>query len=399
MDPLLDPQMAEWLRQKREGLAAATASDKEAQTDADRRALLMQFASSYANQRPATVQPRQVDDARARFGAEVGLEREARGASLDALKAFAAGQPKPVDPDDGPPPLEWGAPASIATRKEARSMGYGPRAPEPPKPEDPMKAPPSEALKAELRKLDKNPDIYPTTAAALQALGPRFLMPEQIVEGDGGQLYRVPTKGPDMTPKPIPGPNGGGFKKDKDLSPAASRDLSELATIARNFESLGSTFRDEYAGMGLTGGVETGLARKLGSAGTANQQALAEWWKDFDRLINLPERNEMFGASLTPPEKQAWAEAQNISPGTDPKIVHRAFAKLTAIVTAKVKAQGGALVADGYGPDVVNRATLGIVGGAEEATDKDAQARAWAEAHRGDPRAAKILERLKAKGL
>ena len=368
MDPLLNPDMAEWLRQKKEALGQAYDSDEKAQRDEERTALLMQFAQSYANQRPVQIQPRQVKDARSRFGDEVGLEKGARDYALDAAKLRSMAQPKPTDPDDGPVPAEWGAPASITTRKEARSLGWGPKPPKPPGEEDPMKAPPSETLRAELRRAGKNPDIYPTTGSALSALAPRSLIPEQIVVGPGGEYFRVPTKGPDITPKPIPGPGGtGGLRKDKDLSPAAGRDLSELATIATNFDSLGASFRDEYAGMGVTGGIRTGLARKLGSAGTANQQALGEWWKDFDRLINLPQRNEMFGASLTPPEKQAWAEAQNISPGSDPAVVRRAFAKLTGIVKAKVKAQGEALVADGYGADVVNKVTLGLVGGAQQA--------------------------------
>jgi hypothetical protein len=357
VDPLIDPQMAEWLRQKKAELGSAIDSDADAQKDADRAALLMQFAQSYVNKKPTAVAPRQVQDARSRFGAEYGLERDARGYAADALKATG----KPPDPDDGPPPQEWGAPASIATRKEARSMGYGPRAPEA---QDPMKAPPSEELRRELRANGKNPDIYPTTGAALSALAPRALIPEQIVVGPGGEFFRVPTKGPDITPKPIPAPGGGKFTKDKDLPPGAGEKLTEIATEAQNFESLLGSFRDEFAGMGLTGGVQTGLAKKLGAAGTANQQALGEWWKNFDRLINLPQRNQMFGASLTPGEKASWAEAQNISPNSDPKIVRRAFQNLLRIVRAKVEGRGRSLIEDGYSPDVIREATLGMVGGA-----------------------------------
>jgi hypothetical protein len=357
MDHLLDPQMAEWLRQKKAELAAAAESDASAQEDANRTALLGQFAQSYVNKKPTAVAPRQVQDARSRFGAEYGLEKDARGYAADALKA----QGKPPDPDDGPPPPEWGAPASIATRKEARSMGYGPRAPET---QDPMKAPPSEQLRAELRRNGHNPDIYPTTGAALSALSPRALIPEQIVVGSGGELVRVPTRGPDRTAKPVLAPGGGGpLRKDKDLPPGAGEKLTEIATEARNFEALLGGFRDEFAGMGLTGGVQTGLAKKLGAAGTANQQALGEWWKNFDRLINLPQRNQMFGASLTPGEKASWAEAQNISPNSDPKIVRRAFQNLLRIVRAKVEGRGRSLIADGFSPDVIREATLGVVGG------------------------------------
>jgi hypothetical protein len=304
------------------------------------------------------------------------------------------------NPDNDPAPAEWGALPGM-TRGQAITSGYAKRFE--PKPEDPMKAPPSETLRAELIKNGKNPDIYPTTGAALSVLGPRFMIPEQIVEGDGGALYRVPTKGPDLTPKPIPAPGGkgGAFIKDKDLSPAAGRELADLAAEFRNFEALRSSFKDDYAGMGLTGGVQTGLARGLGAAGTSGQQQLAAWWKDFDRLVNLPQRNEMFGASLTPGEKASWEGAQNISPKSDPKIVKAAFAKLHGIVERKIRGRGEALVADGFGAEVIGKATDGIVGGAGPSTanESDRQAKAWADANPDDPRAAAIRERLKAKGL
>jgi hypothetical protein len=307
------------------------------------------------------------------------------------------------NPDNDPAPPEWGALPGM-TRGQAIQSGYAKRSE--PKAEDPMKAPPSETLKAELRRNGKNPDIYPTTGAALSALGPRFMIPEQLVEGPGGELYRIPTKGPDLTPKPIPAPGGKGgkFVKDKDLPPAAGRELADLAAEFRNFEALRSSFKDDYAGMGLTDGMQTGLARGLGAAGTSGQQQLAEWWKDFDRLVNLPQRNAMFGASLTPGEKASWEGAQNINPKSDPKIVRAAFAKLHGIVERKLRGRGEGLIKDGYGADVIGKVSDGIVGGAGPSggagvSRADQQAKAWVDANPDDPRAAAIRERLKAKGL
>jgi hypothetical protein len=253
----------------------------------------------------------------AEWGAPAGVTRS---------EAVAGGwikrpEHKPADIELGPPPPEWGAPTSVATRKEARAFGYGPKVPEP---ADPMKAPPNAALRAELIKNGKDPEMFPTQAAGLAALGPRFMLPEQIIEGPGGQLFRVPTKGPDLTPKPIGGPGGGDkFIKDKDLSPAAGRDLSEVASDVLAFEEIGRSFKDDYAGMGLTSGLQVGAAKSLGSMGTSGQQEMAEFWKSFDRLINLPQRNKMFGASLTPGEKSSWEQAQNLSAKSDPKIVRR----------------------------------------------------------------------------
>ncbi len=87
-DPLITPEMAAWLEQKRAELQGAYASDKEAQTGEDRKALLMQFAQSFANRRPTQIAPRKVGDAKEQFGAMAGLEDKAVGHSIAARNKF-----------------------------------------------------------------------------------------------------------------------------------------------------------------------------------------------------------------------------------------------------------------------------------------------------------------------
>jgi hypothetical protein len=370
----LPPELLEYVKKSHASAPDSAGFDAAAAADRDRAgfgAIGQNLSRSAALIRGEQVGPMELPpgDALKTFVMRKQMESHA-GDPLDRLgkvagiaKDLRPSKESLPNPDNDPAPPEWGALPGM-TRGQAITSGYAKRRDEP-KPEDPMRAPPSENLRAELIKNGKNPDIYPTTGAALSALGPRFMIPEQIVEGDGGALYRIPTKGPDLTPKPIPAPGGkgGAFIKDKDLSPAAGRELADLAAEFRNFEALLSSFKDDYAGMGLTGGVQTGLARGLGSAGTSGQQELAAWWKDFDRLVNLPQRNEMFGASLTPGEKASWEGAQNISPKSDPKIVKAAFAKLHGIVERKLRGRGESLIEDGFGADVIGKATDGIVGG------------------------------------
>lgn len=352
-DPLIDPGMAEWLRQKQAALEQAVARDKAGQQDEDRKALLMQFAQQYVNQRPMPVQPRKVSAAQDQFRTMAGLEDKAIVHALAARKA----QP---DPDEGPPPPEWRAPQSIRTRKEARTLGWGPKAPEA---ADPMKGPPGPELLAALKKAGQDPSIFPTTAAALSALNARNQTPYTIVVGPDENLYRIPTRGKDAMPQAVPSPKGGGgFKKDVDLSTAESKDFSELASEFRNMEQLKSRFRDEYAGKGLTGGAEQWLAGKLGSAGTRGQQEFAKFWADFARLVDLPQRNAIFGASLTETEKSSWEQAKNIKPGTDPAIVRQAFDDLMEIVKRRLSMRGEAAISRGVGAQEVGAATGGVVG-------------------------------------
>ena len=97
----LDPS---WLDKKRADLSQAYAADDAAQRDEDRKALLMQFASSYVNRRPTPVAARKATDNVAKFGIEAGLENQQREGGLHLLRtmesADAAPKPgeEPLDP-------------------------------------------------------------------------------------------------------------------------------------------------------------------------------------------------------------------------------------------------------------------------------------------------------------
>ena len=88
----LDP---EYLDRKRKELSGAYAADDAAQRDEDRKALLMQFASSYVNRRPTPVAPRKASDNVAKFGIEAGLENQQREGGLHLLRTLESGSAAP----------------------------------------------------------------------------------------------------------------------------------------------------------------------------------------------------------------------------------------------------------------------------------------------------------------
>jgi hypothetical protein len=133
----LSPALRAYVLQKRApvdvaGLDAALASDREREGLNTFAQNLDRSASLYRGERPGPLAVQAPDDVKA-FVMRQQLAGKP-GDPLERLKDAADVQskltPKPVDPDDAPPPPEWKAPSSIATRKEARSLGYGPKAPE-----------------------------------------------------------------------------------------------------------------------------------------------------------------------------------------------------------------------------------------------------------------------------
>jgi hypothetical protein len=125
---------------------------------------------------------------------------------------------------------------------------------------------------------------------------------------------------------------------------ATSSDRMEIINSRRVYEDIYSAlndFKDEYGQIGqfkygeLEGGIPRGRkianwAAKEGWGTEASKEA-AKWWANWGRIYNLPERNEMFGATLTDPEKAAWASA-NISEDMTPDQIRTQIGKILEIM-------------------------------------------------------------------
>jgi hypothetical protein len=115
---------------------------------------------------------------------------------------------------------------------------------------------------------------------------------------------------------------GGGTKR---LQLGEQRDLVTAVTSAQNLARLEETFKDSYAGgtAGTAGAdVQNYLARNfpkamestLGKDEVAAMREQAEFWANQKYYDELPERHEIFGATLTGPERTSWKSAA-IQPG------------------------------------------------------------------------------------
>ena len=90
--------------------------------------------------------------------------------------------------------------------------------------------------------------------------------------------------------------------------------------------------------------------------GTENTKQVQDWWAQFDRFYTLPERNALFGATLTPNEQQAW-RAATISPEMTKEQIQGKMGRLIDIYNNVIQRVGGGLEAEGYNPEAISRYT------------------------------------------
>lgn len=136
-------------------------------------------------------------------------------------------------------------------------------------------------------------------------------------------------------------------KRTRQLSVNDVEKLSKTGGELQQVQGFAPTFNDKYAGFSPWGD-ETQLALgRMGWAGQDTQDA-AQWWQGYDRYKNVV-RNELFGASLTPGEQQAF-EKSDITPTMSASAIKTNLALQSKLVKQGVMRRAKALVAAGYDP-------------------------------------------------
>jgi hypothetical protein len=126
------------------------------------------------------------------------------------------------------------------------------------------------------------------------------------------------------------------LRRDIPLDTSTRNDLVDLTTDIGNLGRLRAGFKPEFAGGGPIGSLVTRAASKAGDLAPPNLQEQAAWWADFQRLVDLPARNKVFGASLSSNESASWEAAKNIKYGSNPELVQTKLAELEAIAQSKL---------------------------------------------------------------
>jgi len=147
------------------------------------------------------------------------------------------------------------------------------------------------------------------------------------------------------TARPAP-LNGGG----KTLPVGEIDKFATSANTVQSIRDLRGSFKNGFSGLG------TSLGNVIGrfGVGSAAQGEQADWWQSMDAFDNVV-RNQLFGASLTTGEQQAW-ERTTVTPGMDPARIRANLKARDALLDRALSRKAQAYEAGGYNAGGVTRA-------------------------------------------
>lgn len=181
-------------------------------------------------------------------------------------------------------------------------------------------------------------------------------LPPEDLEGGAPKGYRFK---PDGNLEYIPGgpadPEVSEARPGKALRQGDSDKLRGAVNQFADFTSLVDTFNDDFGG-NWAGGIENTAQRY--SPVPVGTEGQADWWASLARIDNLI-RNDLFGASLTSGEKQAYAKT-TITPGMNPDEIRRNMETREQIMRGALSRYVNGLKAGGWNEQEID-ALLGDV--------------------------------------
>jgi hypothetical protein len=131
---------------------------------------------------------------------------------------------------------------------------------------------------------------------------------------------------------------------------------SILATVDTytGASNLLSTFKDDYV-QKLGAGPQSRLPNTMSrmGLGTEGMDDAANWWAGWNEIRTLPERNRLFGATLTPNEKAEWDKV-DINPSMKAEQIRKGVARIQAILLRHATNRARGMISEGYDPDAIN---------------------------------------------
>jgi hypothetical protein len=156
-----------------------------------------------------------------------------------------------------------------------------------------------------------------------------------------------------------------GKAKGKNLPTPYQKQLEGMATDFQNNSMLMGSFEDTFSG--TTRATMPGLVQGIPGVSQFSRSTLApedvrkseNWWADYERFKNIPERYAKFGASLTKQEKDAWSAA-TVNRSMDPVDVRKNLQVQQDILKSAAERRRQSLKGGGYNEDEFNPYFEGI---------------------------------------
>lgn len=132
-----------------------------------------------------------------------------------------------------------------------------------------------------------------------------------------------------------------------------SDEATAISSGLEEVQMLTDEFKDEYTqtlGPGPQSKIPNVAARYgITVPGVPQTKEAQEWWAKFRRLKTLPDRNEIFGATLAFNEKQSWDEI-DINPSMDAEQIRTRMKSLLDIANRAASRSRKKFKAEGYRP-------------------------------------------------
>jgi len=119
-------------------------------------------------------------------------------------------------------------------------------------------------------------------------------------------------------------------------------------------DSLLKTFKPEYTqrlGAGPQSALPNAMARV--GIGTEGSKEAAQWWAAWNEVRTLPERNRLFGATLTPNEKSEWDKV-DLNPNMSPEQITVGVNRIKTILLRHASNRARGMVKEGFDPEMIN---------------------------------------------
>lgn len=170
--------------------------------------------------------------------------------------------------------------------------------------------------------------------------------------------YRMAADGQSMEKIP-----GGPADLGKALPSPAVKELSGAGEAVEATRRMVNSFKPEFGGKTITGGLSNTVGRIMG-----DDTGQTQWWQDMEMRQNLA-RNALFGASQTKGELEAW-EKTSVNPRMDPKEITKNLQ-----LRAEIEARAASKLARGYAAAGYNKEQIGeLLGTGAEFLEKPAPA-------------------------
>jgi hypothetical protein len=116
-------------------------------------------------------------------------------------------------------------------------------------------------------------------------------------------------------------------QQPRPLSNSESKALHDQSRTIQYLKASLTEFKDDYASaLGIVGRAQNLLSSEAGIITSKAVDEQAAWWRQYKRFIELVERHEFFGATLTKGENISWKQAE-INPGMKPSEIRKNLTK------------------------------------------------------------------------